>query len=150
MKAITLLHPWPFAICYLGKDVENRGWKPTPGQLKPGQRFAIHGAATPVGKFWRAAEEWRLEILAKHGIPGGTPLLEMVQKCQGIVATVELAWLHSANPYHATPACSSPWRDESGWGWCLRGLLVLPDPIPCKGRQGLWNVPPDILERLPK
>jgi hypothetical protein len=47
MKAITIRHPWPWAICYMGKPLENRDWKPSPYQLKPGEKFAIHAGKMP-------------------------------------------------------------------------------------------------------
>jgi hypothetical protein len=28
MRAITLKQPWAYAVCHLGKRVENRAWKP--------------------------------------------------------------------------------------------------------------------------
>ena len=40
MKALTLWRPWPAAICYFGKRVENRTWCP-PAYLL-GQDLAIH------------------------------------------------------------------------------------------------------------
>ena len=58
MQAITLKHPWAFAIARLGKRVENRTWKP-PNRLL-GQRIAIHGGAIPKGAVLR---EWESDIV---------------------------------------------------------------------------------------
>jgi hypothetical protein len=27
-------------------------------------------------------------------------------------------------------------------------LIVLPEPVKCRGMQGLWEVPPDVLEKM--
>jgi len=40
MKALTLTAPWGTAIAKLGKDIENRRWKPPDAII--GQRIAIH------------------------------------------------------------------------------------------------------------
>lgn len=34
------------------------------------------------------------------------------------------------------------------WGWLLTDAVKLDEPIHCTGRQGLWNVPPEIFEAL--
>lgn len=47
MKALTIRIPWPWAICYLGKPLENRNWRPSPTQLRPGEKFAIHAGKMP-------------------------------------------------------------------------------------------------------
>ena len=50
-------------------------------------------------------------------------------------------------------------ESDSGWfagmyGWKLLGqdddvpLIVLPKPVQCRGAQGLWNVIPDVLDRM--
>jgi hypothetical protein len=39
MKALTLRPKWAHAICYEGKDVENRSWRPT---VEEGELLAIH------------------------------------------------------------------------------------------------------------
>lgn len=44
MKAITIWPEWAWAICYLGKPVENRTWSPPKGMI--GQRIAIHAGAS--------------------------------------------------------------------------------------------------------
>ena len=51
MKALTLHAPWAWAICFLGKRVENRTWAPPSGMI--GKRFAIHAGSA---KLWTLAE----------------------------------------------------------------------------------------------
>ena len=43
-----------------------------------------------------------------------------------------------------------PWFDETpgNKGWRIRDVIVFPEPIPCKGAQGLWNVPDDVLRQI--
>jgi hypothetical protein len=30
------------------------------------------------------------------------------------------------------------------YGWLLANLQVLPEPVPCRGALGLWDVPADV------
>ena len=46
MRAVTLRHPWAYAVKMLGKDIENRTWDPGVS-LKVGERFAIHAGKPP-------------------------------------------------------------------------------------------------------
>jgi hypothetical protein len=39
-RALTVVQPWAHAIVHLGKDIENRSWKPPETLI--GKRFAIH------------------------------------------------------------------------------------------------------------
>jgi hypothetical protein len=32
--------------------------------------------------------------------------------------------------------------------WSLTDVVALPHPVPCKGHQGLWELPPDVLEEV--
>jgi hypothetical protein len=40
------------------------------------------------------------------------------------------------------------------YGWILENVVALREPVPCKGAQGLWTVPPDaaarVLEQAPE
>ena len=138
MKALTLTPPWAFCITHLGKRIENRTWKPPQSLI--GQRFAIHGGKVPDGLSRRQRLfDLLCDIEDEHGITVSRPFSEVLA-CFGIVAT---AVLESATTYSL-----DPWFDGSGYGWNLKDVIVLPEPIPCKGALGLWNVPEEIAERL--
>jgi len=34
------------------------------------------------------------------------------------------------------------------WAWKLSDIVLLDEPLPFKGRQGLWNIPEDIENQL--
>lgn len=136
MKALTLKHPWPWAICCLGKRIENRTWRPYPSQLKPGEWLAIHGGKWPTS---------RGELLDLHVEIGMVALGEArlsysigeVERCTGIVAVCQFG--------------GTVTESDDGWfegpiGWKLNDLIVLSKPVPCKGAQGLWKVPEDVLK----
>lgn len=128
MKALTLKQPWAWAVAHAGKDVENRTWKPPQSVI--GQRIAIHA-----GKAWDHDGDLTLCRLVDGPYlqgPGTVTYGAIVA-----VATVKgvvfggIAWF-----YH--------WFTGGPYGWFLTDVIALPEPIPCKGAQGLWNVPADI------
>lgn len=161
MKALTLRHPWPFAICHLGKRIENR---PRAWRCLIGQRFAIHGGAEPRGKHWSLHCQQCEELVDRFGIPVGFDsfsrtalgaalqhivdrnldelrkvLTPRVMVMEGIVAT--------AICHEIVTESDDPWFEGPN-GIVLRDVIVLPTPIPCKGAQGLWTVPADVLAQI--
>lgn len=48
MKAITLYPEWAWAVCNLGKDIENRRYEPSKGMI--GSTIAIHAGLQVAGK----------------------------------------------------------------------------------------------------
>ena len=128
MKALTLWRPWPAAILFLGKRVENRTWVPPSSVI--GQTIAIHA-----GK--------RIDDPRALGGDGGFTRAEIAlynerRLAEGIVGIARLV------------ACrrSCPPGQERWWcgpfGWLLDEVQVLDRPIPCRGAQGLWEVPEEI------
>lgn len=128
MKALTLHRPWSFAVAHLGKDVENRGWRTNHrGQI------AIHG-----GKRW----DYDAAALI-FGISGNYP----VQTAQGVVAVANLTEVHGAEECGFGLSCSY-WALAHGWHWILADVIPLPEPVPCKGRQGLWTLPDEVERKV--
>lgn len=139
MKALTLWRPWPVAIFYLRpelqKDVENRGWKPPEWII--GQRIAIHAGSKYVDVF----EHW-LHIIK----PNPSEIFQLLaewkrlSEIRGIIGTVLIAGY--------SRKLKSRWAEEGMFHWNLMDRRPLPEPIPCKGAQGLWNVPPEIEKQI--
>lgn len=144
MKAITLRHPWPFAVCYWGKRIENRVWQPRT-ELKPGDRFAIHGGRPPTTAGNRQYLDATVNaLLQQFGIPRGFERFNAVAFLKasvkpGIVATAVLDRVvtKSDDPWFCGP-----------FGWVMRDVIVLDAPITISGAQGLWTVPPSVVAEL--
>lgn len=123
MKAITLIRPWDQAVVRadIGKDIENRTWKPWRSLI--GQRIAIHAGR----KFDRQGQRFIQQasgiFLPEDDCPSGV-----------IVGTAVLA--------EVVEFSGSKWF-FGPLGWRLRSVVQLPEPVPCKGAQGLWDVPDD-------
>jgi len=141
MRAITLKHPWPFAIAHLGKRIENRGWAPHPRQLAPGEVFAIHGGAVPRYETdWLDVASIASDLFARFGRPAGMehiPTKDLVLPGIVAVATFGGVLRKSDDPWFQGPC-----------GWVLEGVRTFLPPIRCPGAQGLWTVPPRVLAEL--
>jgi hypothetical protein len=139
MKAITLKHPWPWAVCRLGKRIENRTWKPSPKLLRPGDWLAIHGGSTPKG----ASREEYMEDLGSiiDVFPESRPIPIDASIMPGVVAVCIFVGVveQSDNQWFNGP-----------FGWVLDRVVPLPDPVPCKGALGLWDIPEGVLSEVRK
>lgn len=133
MKTITICEPYATLISRGIKRVENRTW-PTSyrGPL------AIHAGKSrdwlDLNDDGTADEEY------------GIPLSEMAFCC--VVAVAELvACLHIDIIRGGMFDAAYPWlreheHTEGPWCLVLENVVRLPEPIPAKGAQGLWNWEP--------
>ena len=148
MKALTLQEPW--AWCVVDLSLKSAGWKCVENRTERFPRYTgpllVHSGK---GDGWLKDEEaihndvfrWTgyalpcFEQIVGRGIVGG---VHVVGQC-------ELSDLHSACVKNGV---SYP----SAYRWAVgpRCLLlsrpfVFPEPLAMPGRQGLWNVPDDVL-----
>lgn len=150
MKALTIRQPWAWAILWAGKDVENRTWLPSPKQLEPGERFAIHAGLQPDDDWDEAIHR----IAEARGAPNEAayslgdllafPLPRWKDLPRGaIVGTAVLAALDEVKP-------RSPWGDDCDHWWNLKYVRPIQPPLPCRGGQRLWTVPRKIFLAIPR
>ena len=145
MKALTITPPWPWAICYFAKPVENRDWRPSVNHLRTGERFAIHAGLLPSVVKIRQAFAHMVEMGV---IESQLTLPDLAQLKTQEGAIVAVATFGGAVTEHP-----SPWF-AGLYAWRLLGLddktplIVLAEPVKCKGSQGLWNVPDDVLAKM--
>ena len=156
MKALTLWRPWPYAIFHLppgvAKRVENRSWVPPLGLI--GHRIAIHAGKVmdqEAGAFIkrRAVTAGHREHLFSmdgpardEGIIGTATLLGVLGEDYGSSGGVIAGSRGALSSAQIMPWFFGP------YGWLLDDVRALPEPIPCKGRQGLWDVPAELVGRL--
>lgn len=112
MKALSIQQPWAYAILFLGKDIENRGWK-----TNYRGRFLIHASRT----YDKYADDW----FAMKGIKIPTEL-----DAGGIVGSVEII--------DCVESSDSEWF-FGRYGFVLRKPIVLPF-MPALGRLGFFEV----------
>lgn len=128
MRALTVRQPWAAAIINDGKNIENRrtNWSYR-GPLAIHAGAAWDASAPPVicersGRFYLTAPQ------------------------SAIIGTVDLADVHEAGA-DCTDQCR-PWGmvyddDKPTYHLVLTNPIRLDEPIPCKGKLGLWTVPDD-------
>lgn len=145
MKALTIRQPWAFAICRLGKRVENRSW--STNHRGP---ILIHAAAgcgkAEMGLSLREIQRAMSDPEARSRALGPVFAREAMGAPRG--AIVALATLGSALLPAFDGRARDPWHMPNQYGLRLSDVLVLDRPIPCKGRLGLWDVPAEIVAQV--
>lgn len=146
LLALTLRQPAPRAF-YYGKRLVNRDWPP-PHSLV-GKPLALHGGAPPTG--WRLAEarwDWEAVLATARRCGRDVPELPLEQAyVQGIFAVGFLEGVVRVGEAGRLPEDQAPWF-EGEYGWVLRDLVLLPEPVPCPGARKLWFVPDELLLRV--
>ena len=120
IRGLTLHRPWPYAIMHLGKDIENRTWKPSGRFL--GNYLAIHA-----GKQW---DYQAVQFIYK--ITGQLLTPEICTPAGHIAGVVKLTGFETEH--------ESPWF-MGPVGWLLDDITPIKPGIAIVGRQGLWQLP---------
>jgi len=154
MKAISLWQPWASAIALDLKHFETRSWRPP--QKLIGQPLAIHAAKRKDETgVWRWMQH-KLDIQ-----PGQQPedfhpaaLNDAAESFHALpfgaivcLVRVEAVWqvTHRASTLKQIGEKEEKWGDysEGRYYWQLKPFYIFKDPIPCIGRQGIfdWTIP---------
>jgi hypothetical protein len=119
MKALSIQQPRAWAIIYADKDIENRTWN-----THFRGTFAVHASGT----LMRDAELPRRSLR-----PSPEELIT-----SAIIGFVDL--IDVVKGHH------SKWF-QGPIGFVLADPRPLRSPVPCKGKLGFWEIPPDVLRR---
>jgi len=164
MKALTIWPEWCWAIVHLGKNVENRRWDPRRRGLQIGDRFAIHAGKTIGGRpgievrrkafddlrFMAERAGYLLPMVgefAKDGEGFVVPMEGGDLVCDGSTV-VRSAIVAVATLADVTRESWSPWAAPGEVHWVLGPTDILPEPVVCGGKQGLWTLPPEVQIRV--
>jgi len=136
MKALTLWRPWPWTIFHAPawqKRIENRPWRPWQSII--GRQIVLHAGKA----FDKTCVDFILDNIAVEGQPRR---LGARSADEGLIGVVTVAG------YAETPedAALLAGQGQERWffgpyGWVLKNARAFPEPIPCKGAQGLWDLP---------
>lgn len=143
IRGLTLHQPWAFLVSHGGKWIENRSW-PAPSSACPGY-VAIHAGKTADEETWRDLANAAREKLKANAMT--TAMWQTI--CQGaetrgaIMAVARLD--RCVAPGSDDPALKSVWYSGEGYAWVLSEVKRFVEPVPAKGMQGLWPLPPDVL-----
>ena len=140
MKALSLTQPWAELVVLGEKQWETRSWKTERRGL-----IAVHASKNfpRWAKDLTETDPYFVSTLGKYPItriPIGA-----------IVGTVEILKMESTNElrdFLGRKEIAFGDYQMDRWGWQLANPVKLDEPIPCRGALGLWEVPPEIVERL--
>lgn len=136
IKAITLHQPWASAIVLGLKEYETRHW-----QIYHRGLLAIHA-----GKTWNLNAEMLAKDFAVH-FPACAPLAQPLPfgAVVGIVKVVDCIPTERLVQSFGTDHKISKQERRLGnyapgrYAWKLEVIELFSEPIPCAGKQGLWN-----------
>lgn len=145
--ALSLWRPWTAIVLVGPKFIENRPWKPPRDLI--GKRIAIHASKQFHEEGWLRASA----LLRQQGFnPHDDEFWRVASAKMAIVGTAVIDGYISHDPvadsYVASARAivkhiSDPWF-SGPVGWVLSDRRALERPVPCKGAQKLWKLPPDV------
>lgn len=155
MHAITLHQPYASLIACGAKRIETRNWPAPPAIV--GQRLAIHAGKSTDDLL--LAEQWPfVAYLAREHAPDAGDLIwprlplgvvlctAILDRCSPITVegAAKLAHPCSESSYPDEHAFGNyNLADSPRWAWVLRDVERLPEPIPARGRQKVWQWDPE-------
>jgi hypothetical protein len=135
MRALTLSQPYASCIARGGKDIENRPL-PVPSTIPIGSWIVLHAGA----RWW---EQTTLESIRKFWPDCPSPDKLPYKQILGVW---QLLGCETITSYQFR-SIKSPWA-FGPYCYQVGEVRLLQKPIDCKGMQGWWRVPVDIVERL--
>lgn len=150
IAVLTLYAPWAWAYCHLGKDVENRIWRRSPDFLI-GKYLAIH-AGSP--SRWSTEDKRQVAEVAITANPEKWQArrnefnqMPTWEYCSHIVAVAKVTAILSPDRYPVVAPARSWWMRDC-YGIHTPDVVVLKQPIPTPGQQGLWYPSDEVYEQL--
>lgn len=134
MKALTVRQPWCWAIARGFKTVENRTWATQyrgPLAIHASQAWDTHPDAIRIVKDTMRAQG----IQPVGSIRDDYPL----SRISVVVAVVDLVDICSAGLGGEECECGL-WAADGQAHWQLANACPLAEPVPAKGRLGLWDI----------
>lgn len=140
MKALSLTQPWAELVVLGEKQWETRSWK-----TERRGRIAVHASK----KFPRWAKDLIQEDPYFVTTLGKYPFINIARGA--IVGTVDINDMQPTDELRdflgRKEIAFGDYQSER-WAWQLTNPVRLPEPIPCRGSLGLWEVPLEIVIQL--
>lgn len=144
IKAISVLQPWASLIALGHKKIETRSWN-----TKYRGPLLIHASAKYTNYQDWLATEWHVMLddsRVYHNHRGAiVGMVDMVgsETSENILSNLPKSMFWGPDQEQIF-GDYSPGR----YGWLLSEPLLFPEPIPCKGALGIWNVPENLLAEV--
>ena len=153
MKVITIHQPWASLIAVEAKRYETRSWK-----TNYRGRIAIHAGKKPVFPWFQREVEKNVRlkiigILAPHrlGVLRALPLGKIIatadlvecweirsRDADGVRIVNEAKQIAHDRDDMEQEFLFGDWT-PGRYAWELANVEILPEPLSCKGQQGMWN-----------
>lgn len=128
LRALTVRQPWADKIAHDTKRVENRSW-PLPAKHH-GARVLIHAGKTG-----------DRQAIGRGIMPG--------PDVRGaVIAVATLTDCHYDRFDEIRKPCCPDWGEPWVFHWLLDDVQALKAPVPCRGSQGFWTPPRDVLDAV--
>lgn len=138
-KAITIYQPHASLVGHEFKEFETRGW----GTNYRGTIW-IHAGKRPLVESLKELPSAIVTFI------NDLLLLDPENYPEGcLIARAELVECRQMTAAFIRSTCSDErmlgdWR-TGRFAWKFRDVLLLDKPIPCRGMQGLWDIPPGVV-----
>ncbi len=142
IKAISLHQPWASLIAMGLKNFETRSW----GTKYRGLLVicaALKNTKQQQSNYEDLASSFGLDLTVHPW--SSFPLGMAIAVCD-LVDCIEMTE-DFINEQSETERCCGHW-EPGRYAWKLENVQPFPQPMPIKGKQGLWNIPPDEFEQL--
>ncbi len=156
-RALTLWQPWAWLVANGHKNIENRPRGFSHKSFRGD--FWIHASAAPGitewAERWGQAHDLCMEILG-HNPLSENPLTEDQLAFGAIIGRATITGIiepvrEVRNDLEALirgAVVRVPWHFPDQYGFKVENARPLATPVPCRGHQGFWRVPPAVLEKL--
>ncbi len=150
-KALSLWQPWASAIAEGAKRIETRSW-----QTHYRGPLLIHAGKKILGQDLpncpctnpKVLEIWTNTRGRSFSIPFGAIIVVcQLVGCMDTEAVLEWGSQYLADWDRPTEYLLGDYSNGR-YGWVLSKVRKLPEPIPYKGRQGLFNVPEEVYKAV--
>ena len=137
LPVLTLKQPWAGLVVLGKKTVENRSWRP---KLPLPYRLLIH-AGQSTDRDWE--EEW-YPACHRRGILGVVKVIGYVAQDDTLIGAVPIHYNKAG--LGSIPKEDLAWLSpaEEDCGWVLRQPFAFDEPIPAKGKLGIWYADVDV------
>lgn len=149
MRVLSIQQPWVYAMLNLGKRIENRSWGTDyrgPIALhatKPVNRYELY---FDLGTCYRCCDGKLYNGSSED--PGYVPFInELSLKLVPKISKYQPSILAVADLVDVVTVSDSKWF-FGGFGLVLDNVRELPNPIPCKGKLGLWTPDAALLDQI--
>lgn len=140
--ALTVWQPYASLLARGLKEFETRGWKTD--YRGP---IYIHAASKPLDEVLRLMEGHTVAFvedlltISPENYPTGV-ILARTELVDCVPMTLRFMRTVSTDEQYL-----GDWR-PGRFAWQVENIELLDEPVPCRGRQGLWAVPADILRAV--